>query len=273
MAFFERWTTNPTSEQGNVSTGLGFLTGTLSIFTTPTFEFGTRVDWILDSVTIDTDVSVNPVAHTGGFGTLPNKTVKAEISPALADDTYFSFSFTITGRYYPSDDPLAFTSPTIEFTTADEFAAAPILTEPADEETGVTLNPLLLKRMAWEDGEETDVDPYTMHFSVDGGSVFVPEDSRIRYSILALRMNLGVHLDYETTYYWFVRKDLGGGSFIDSEISSFTTMAYAPPAPSTRTRPPYEGGADITVPTGENNMITVQRLIAIGRNKFFYEDV
>ncbi len=144
---------------------------------------------------------------------------------------------------------------------------APTLDSPADESTGIYLNKDHLLGLEWSDAEGVPIADHTVYFNG------VARTDRSRYSIVVYKIFLDVTLDYSTTYQWFVRKDLGGGNSIDSETWSFTTMAFSPPAPSTRTRPPYGGGADITVLTGENNMITVQRLIAIGRNKFFYEDV
>ncbi len=204
-------------------------------------------------------------------------TISSVSGEAFAGSTEYTWNFdniTLThGTSTFGSVIRSYSTAQVTFTTE---AGAPVLVEPADEETGIYLNPLLLMEMIWEDGDETDADPYTVYFSVDGGSVYVPENSRIRYSILSLKMSLGVHLDYETTYYWFVRKDLGGEDFIDSEISSFTTMSYEPPEHSTRERLTYgqpPGGSTEMVPSGENNIITVQRLIAIGWNKFFYEDV
>lgn len=150
---------------------------------------------------------------------------------------------------------------------------APTLEAPADEGTNYYLNKDWLLEMRWDDDEGVPIADHTLYFAATGDPEFIPRTDRTRYSIVAYKMFLDVELDYLTTYFWFVRKDLGGGEYVDSEIWSFTTMIYTPPQYSTRTRPPYGGGDDITVPTGENNMITVERLIAIARNKFFYEDV
>jgi hypothetical protein len=85
-------------------------------------------------------------------------------------------------------------------------------------------------------------------------------------------MWLGVTLDYSTTYYWFVRKEVDE-EITDSDVWAFTTIDYQPPALRTRQKIPYGGGAPITVPTGENNMMSVNRLIVAGDNRIFYEDV
>ena len=105
-----------------------------------------------------------------------------------------------------------------------------------------------------------------------GGFSFYAQDDRSRYSILSYKMWLGVTLDYSTTYYWFVRKDFDD-EITDSDVWSFTTIDYQPPALRTRQKIPYGGGAPITVPTGENNMMSVNRLIVAGDNSIFYEDV
>ncbi len=154
-----------------------------------------------------------------------------------------------------------------------DIIIAPTLEAPTDEGTNYYLNKDWLLEMRWADTEGVPIADHTLYFAATGDPEFIPRTDRTRYSIVAYKMFLDVELDYSTTYLWFVRKDLGGGDFVDSETWSFTTMAFTPPTYSTRTRPPYGGGADITVPTGENNMITVERLIAIAQNKFYYEDV
>jgi len=154
----------------------------------------------------------------------------------------------------------------IHFRTYSSEAAV-TLENPTENGTGYYLNKDWLLEMRWNDPNGSSIDNHTVYFNG------VPQNDRSRYSITAYKMYLGITLEYNTTYEWFVRKDLGGGEYIDSETWQFTTMDYVPPAHSTRTRPPYGGGDDIEVPTGENNIITVERLIAIADNKFFYEDV
>ena len=176
-------------------------------------------------------------------------------------ETEYSF---VTWRVYDKFGLRSFT----EFTIV-----VPTLEHPDEDGTNYYLNKDWLLEMRWADTEGVPITDHTLYFAATGDPEFLPRTDRTRYSIVAYKMFLDVTLDYLTTYLWFVRKDLGGGDYVDSEIWSFTTMAYIPPAYSTRTRTPYGGGADITVPSGENNMITVERLIAIARNKFFYEDV
>lgn len=177
--------------------------------------------------------------------------------------------------FTPTKDSYTFDPSSFSYVTSSGYGAyvtitaAPSLTleNPTEDGTNYYLNKDLLLEMRWADTDPYAYSEYTVHF--EG----VARTDRTRYSIVAFKMFLDVVLDYDTTYSWFVRKDLGGGNSIDSDTWSFTTMTYAPPAHSTRTRPPYGGGADITVPTGENNIITVQRLIAVANDKFWYEDV
>ena len=81
--------------------------------------------------------------------------------------------------------------------------------------------------MRWDDPESLPIADHTVYF--EG----VARSDRTRYSIVTYKMFLDVTLDYNTTYEWFVRKDLGGGDYIDSETWEFTTMVYTPPAYST----------------------------------------
>ena len=85
-------------------------------------------------------------------------------------------------------------------------------------------------------------------------------------------------LDYGVVYYWRIDATNEYGT-TEGDTWSFTTMFFDPPAYSTQEKVIYgEDPSDPeaeteTAPSGENNIITVERLVAIADNKFFYEDV
>lgn len=163
-------------------------------------------------------------------------------------------------------------SPEFTFTTGVGPSSTPTLTSPSDGAINQSINTDWLKEMMYDDADAESRSAYTVYFSFDGGFSFFAQDDRSRYSILSYKMFLGVTLDYSTTYYWFVRKDFND-EITDSDVWSFTTIDYQPPALRTRQKIPYGGGAPITVPTGENNMMSVNRLIVAGDDRIFYEDV
>ncbi len=225
---------------------------------------GTTISYITDGgvgVTGVTGAGIESVhvdgLYRGGITVTPSK-AGYEFSPT---------SFTLDGG----------SGAGVYVTFAAVAIGSPLTLEyPDDEGTNFYLNKDLFLEMRWDDPNSKPIADHTLYFAATGDPEFIPRTDRTRYSIVAYKMFLDVELDYSTTYLWFVRKDLGGGDFVDSETWSFTTMAYAPPEHSTRERLSYgedPGGATETVPSGENNMITVQRLIAVARNKFFYEDV
>lgn len=93
-------------------------------------------------------------------------------------------------------------------------------------------------------------------------------------------------LHYGATYYWQVQAGNTAADLADSEVWSFDTLDFLPPTYSTREKLVYgepggpgDPGGDPsgereyeTIPSGENNMLTVRRLIAATKNKIFYED-
>ncbi len=141
-----------------------------------------------------------------------------------------------------------------------------VLTYPDNGLTNVYLNEDWLMNYLWEDDDDPyPISAYTVHFNG------VAQTDRSRYSIIFYKLNLGVTLEYSTTYEWFVRKDLGGEAYIDSDTWSFTTLDFAPPLPSGITLD--ENGNPTGDATGINNMLTRQRFIAAANNKIWYEDI
>jgi len=242
--------------------------------------------WAVPSSQAITNIGALSIAMSGGISMntptgevwdAPNvstATITSTSAETFAGETEYTWNFdsiTLThGTVTFGSVTRTYSTDSVTFTTG---VSAPVLEHPTENGTDYYLNKDWLLEMRWTDGAETDATNYTVYFAATGDPEFIPRTDRSRYSITALKMYLDITLDYETEYQWFVRKDLGGGEYIDSDIWAFTTIAYAPPEYSIRTRPPYGGGDDIEVPTGENNMITVERLIAIANNKFFYEDV
>ncbi len=173
-----------------------------------------------------------------------------------------------------TDDPDG--SPKWEFTTAGPPPPPLRLISPENNATGVYINSDWLLQFRWEDRNADDISLYTVwlydpHIS-DPEARWIPQNDRSRYSIVDYSMWLGYTLQHNTTYRWFVRKSKDGVDY-DSPIWTFTTKDFKPPVYSYRWKVPYGGGDPVIVPSGENNQITVKRLIAAARNTIFYEDV
>ena len=162
------------------------------------------------------------------------------------------------------------------FATAGEPAPPLRLISPENEATGVYINSDWLLQFRWEDDDADDISLYTVwlydpHIS-DPEAAWIPQNDRSRYSLVGYSMWLGYTLQYNTTYEWFVRKSKDGVDY-DSPAWTFTTEDFKPPVYSYRWKVPYGGGDPVIVPSGENNQITVKRLIAAANNTIYYEDV
>jgi hypothetical protein len=138
----------------------------------------------------------------------------------------------------------------------------PTLSSPSNGASNQGINGDWLKELIYDDNDAESFGSYTVHFSIDDGSSFIPQDDRSRYSIITYKMFLGFTLEYDTTYYWFVRKIIEDVE-TDSDIWSFSTISLQPPVPSTH---PVSG-----LLTGNNGMVTIRRLVACSNNKVFYE--
>lgn len=139
------------------------------------------------------------------------------------------------------------------------------LSSPTDEDTGIILQPLLQWGISGDGAHEDD---YLFVYLRKDNSNFTDEDDLIGNWVVAeLNSSLQVvaGLEYNSTYYWQVQAASIDASLADSEIWSFTTTTFRPPAISTH--PISE------LPTGENNMLTVRRLIAAANGKIWYEDL
>lgn len=360
------FTLNPVQEQVNVSPGLNAMTCYLSIWSTPTFEFGTRVDWTLDSITIDTDVTINTPYQTSGFGNESIKRFKTDIDPVLEDDSFYYHSYTIAGTQVGTGEPFEFSTGVFNFTTGPVISPYRVK-NPGPENGEEDVN--RITDLTWEVGEET-ADNYDVWFGTPGNMVLVgteiadeifsiadyldpdkldldteyewridsyvdnelvatgsvwsyttraqrtvvlssPDDLSennyttgllISWTIDGIGAQYGSEedqdflfiyvrkddanfteddlvgnfvqafvnddltisrLDYNTLYYWQVQAGNTAADLADSEVQSFTTMTFRPPAV------PTSGGE----PIGINNMLTRKRFIAAANNKIWYEDI
>jgi len=144
---------------------------------------------------------------------------------------------------------------------ATTLPGAPTLVSPTPTGvTGITLDETPLK---WAAGDPAG-DTYDVDFRVQGED-WVEVSSAQEALLLAIVFGT---LGYGTTYEWRVTATNEYGS-TTSDTWSFTCLSYDPPLPTGVT---LDGdGVPTGTPTGENNMMTVRRLVAAARNKIFYE--
>ncbi len=156
----------------------------------------------------------------------------------------------IGGEYVADDDPW-----TLEIVGPPPVAINPT---PADTASSVAMAPLL----TWElDGPLGDDDYFFIYLDTDITKMSTADGFQQGW-IVTPRLQVLSGLVVNTTYYWQVHVSNTQG-WSESAIWSFTTRNFAPPVVS--------GGED--APTGENNMLTVRRLIAAARNRIYYENI
>jgi hypothetical protein len=155
-----------------------------------------------------------------------------------------------------------------EWEAGDPTPSTPELLTPSNGAINRSVNGDHFSQFTYDDEEALGYGEYTVHFSINDGASFIPQNDRSRYSILSYTYTLDINLEYGTTYYWFVRKVVDDED-IDSDIWSFTTMDFKPPLPTGITLD--SNGNPIGTAMGLNNMVTIRRLVAVADNKVYYE--
>ena len=216
-------------------------------------------------------------------------TITVPINAALSGNTEYTWEIDISlthGTLTFGEVTRNYTTLQISFTT--EAIRQINLSSPANTATGVVLQPLLQWSIDGGGAEAGDLlDVYLRkndsNFGADDQLGFLVD------AILNSSWQIVGGLDYDSTYYWQIQAAASGDDeLLSSAIWSFTTSPFYPPAYSTRERLVYgepggpgdpegdPGDPDVrnyeTVPSGENNMLTVRRLIVAARNRIYYED-
>lgn len=186
----------------------------------------------------------------------------ADYTGGLALDTEYEWRI----DSYVNNELVA-TGSTWSYTTRAQRTV--VLSLPANIGTDVLLQPLLvwtIDGIGAQYGSFEDQDFLFIYLRKDDANF--TEDDLIGNFVQAFAnddLQVVAGLEYEGTYYWQVQAGNTAADLADSEVWSFTVQVFSPPAYSVH---PVSG-----LPTGESNQITVQRLVAIANNKFWYEDI
>jgi len=105
---------------------------------------------------------------------------------------------------------------------------------------------------------------YSVYFDAGDGMELVASG----ISDTELTIDFGPFL-YSTGYSWRVDATNECGT-TTGDTWTFTSLVYDPPLPSGVTMVDGEPAGD---PTGENNMVTIKRLVVAADNKIWYEDI
>jgi len=118
---------------------------------------------------------------------------------------------------------------------------------PSHTDTGIALN---TSELSWTAGANTDT--FDVYFGESGSEVLVAEGQDVSDENWAILFG---SLGYGTTYGWRVDASNFYGT-TTGDTWTFTTLTFDPP-----------------VPSGQNGMLVVKRLVAAANNKFWYEDI
>lgn len=149
------------------------------------------------------------------------------------------------------------------------FDARPVKAEtpsPTDAVSDITLDETPL---SWVDGGNADT--YNVYFGESGSEELVAE----LQADLEWTIDFGT-LAYNTTYGWRIDSVNDFGT-TTGDTWTFDTIVFAPPVPGAAGGGGGGGGGggegEESSPTGENNMLTLRRLIAAAKNTLWYEDI
>jgi len=108
---------------------------------------------------------------------------------------------------------------------------------------------------------------YNVYFDDGSGMMLVAAE----LAITELTITFGP-FDYATDYSWRVDATNGAGT-TTGDTWTFKSLEFNPPLPTgvTMVDGTLESGT-VGMPTGENNMMTIKRLMAAAQNKIWFED-
>ena len=137
----------------------------------------------------------------------------------------------------------------------------PINPTPGDEGTGISLS---ATTVTWEDGGGADT--YDIYYGTLSGFLTLVAEGVSDFEIALVAGNFD---HYGEIYYWRVDAVNAAGTTQGDEWY-FTALIFNPVLPTGITLVDEEPTGD---PTGENNMITVRRLVAAANSKIWYEEI
>jgi len=177
------------------------------------------------------------------------------------DITHGTNTFGEVTRSYTTTEQIgdAAGTPVAEMTFTTETSVPVKATNPTPEDVATDI-PMSTVEITWEDGGGAET--YDVYFGPDGDVSLVSEGQEET----SWDLPVGVLEDYNTIYDWRIDSVNAAGT-TTGDTWSFTTLVFAPPAPS------GEGdGGEFGGEGGKNILRTVRRLLVAADNKIFYED-
>jgi len=179
-------------------------------------------------------------------------------------------SFTVPEANFPKDTIVYWRVDTTEdadTTTGDEWNFDPQPTKvdnptPPDSTGSLTLNQ---SRLSWDAGLLNQ--GYNVYFGPTGNLALVNVETNEFWDTSDFGVYSYIPFEYGTQYQWRIDAVNVNGT-ATGDVWDFTTVAYAPPAPSTS---PLKDGAPGTFVDGANFIASNRRLIALCGHSLWYE--
>ena len=140
--------------------------------------------------------------------------------------------------------------------------SAPINPTPEHKESGISLSSTTV---TWEDGGGADA--YNIYYGTLSGFLTLVAEGVTDLEIVLIAGNFD---HYGEVYYWRVDAVNDAGTTQGDEWY-FTALIFDPVLPTGTSLD--EDGEPTGDPTGENNMITIKRLVAAAKNAIWYEEI
>ena len=148
---------------------------------------------------------------------------------------------------------------------SDSAPEKPINPTPENEASGITLDGTTV---TWEDGGGAT--SYNVYYGTLSGFLTLLEAGVTDLSYTLRNTNWP---SYDQAWYWRIDAVNDVGTTTGDEWY-FTTLVFYPPTPPGITwDDPGNDSGYTGSPTGENNMVTLKRLVAAAQNTIWYEDI
>lgn len=155
------------------------------------------------------------------------------------------------------------------WTTYADAPTKPANPSPSDAASDITLDE---SSLSWDASTPVAADTYEIYFREQGNAWDLVG---VAQAGVSYTLDFGT-LDYEITYEWRIDATNTAGTTIGT-VWSFGSIVFDPPLAGASGGGGGGGGGggsgEESSPNGENNMITLRRLVAAANSKIWYEDV
>lgn len=191
-----------------------------------------------------------------------------------ASSTYTISSIVLKLAKFPATTP---GTATVSIKVVSAVGSKATTPAPANAADDVTLDQATL---TWEDGGDSD--SFDVYYGDTSGDLELVSSAQADLSYTVTGVTLGSPYNYLVTRYWRIDSTNDAGT-VEGDEWSFTTISFdclrisyvlidGGSGAGPYDTPPGVEGTDWRY-TGENNLMTVRKLVAAANNKFWYEEL